>query len=155
VTQFERTNDMELVRKILAHPRLWDHMTDDFCPTREEFTPVNDPLVWYVLATDGPDVLGLFLFSPQNGICWDAHVCILPHAWGARAQQAVRGVIQWVFDTTPCRRIVASIPEYNRLVLRFAERAGFEVFGVNRRSFQKNGRLQDQIMLGISKSEVV
>jgi RimJ/RimL family protein N-acetyltransferase len=99
---------------------------------------------------DGGELLGLWMFTPQNAVCWEIHTCLLPCAWGRRAGEAARRMAEWVWANTPCRRLVTAIPAYNRLALRFAEAAGMRRWGLNERSFLKHGELQDQILLGLS-----
>jgi hypothetical protein len=46
---------------------------------------------------------------------------------------------------------VTGVPQGNRLAYRFAIAAGMEQYGVNEASFIRDGRMQDQICLGISR----
>ena len=59
-----------------------------------------------------------------------------------------------ILRTLSCLRLTGSIPEYNRLAIRFARASGWKQFGVNEKSHMKNGQLHDQILFGISKSEL-
>lgn len=159
---FERTRDYDLIRRIMAHPRVYPHITDDGCPPVEEFHPIENPDVWYVLvrSDSGPrslgfsDAIGMWVFVPQNHICWEVHTCLLPVAYGELGAAAAKQMATWVFTNTRCRRIVTNVPECNRLALRFAKRAGMVEFGRNEKSFLKGGVLFDQIMLGLTKEEV-
>ena len=135
----------------MRHPKLYDVCADDFQPPRERFSPREDEAIWYVLAREGVEVLGLFALAPQNELCWEIHTRLLPEAWGPRALAALEGVIQWTFANTPCVRLVTTIPIYNRLALRYGDRAGFQRFGVNPNSWMKDGVLHDQVLMGISK----
>jgi RimJ/RimL family protein N-acetyltransferase len=109
-----------------------------------------------VLAWDnGKELLGLWMFHPQNAVCWEVHTCLLPNAWGERAHIAARALPEWIWQHTPCRRIVTHVPENNRLALRFALKAGMTIFGCNKASYLKHGRLCDQLCLGLSKPEEV
>jgi RimJ/RimL family protein N-acetyltransferase len=150
---FERTHDMDLVKRIMSHRKVYPHVSDDGCPAREEFVPIAHPAIWYVSVLDDGGVIGLFVFSPQNTVCWEVHTCLLPTAWGGRATEAARGVIEWIWANTPCRRIVTTVPANNRLALHLAERAGLEQFGVNAESWLKKGKLHGQILLGISREK--
>lgn len=148
---FERTTDYMLIKAIITHPRIWEHATDDFSPSVEDWQPAQSELVWYVLVKDGDEVLGLFMLVHENAICWKVHTCLLPSAWGKRARQAAREGSQWVFQNSKCKRLITDVPEYNVLALRFATIGGMTQFGVNPKSYQKNGVLHDVYMLGISK----
>jgi len=135
----------------MRHPKLYDPGADDFAPARDRWTPREDESIWYVLACNDGELLGLFALAPQNAICWEIHTRLLPASWGAIAAAAARAVIPWIWENTPCRRLVTVCPEYNRLAIRFARRAGLEQYGINPDSWQKDGRLFAQVLLGISK----
>jgi RimJ/RimL family protein N-acetyltransferase len=140
-----------LIREILRHPRLYDACADDFAPARENFVPREDLESIYLLVKDGGEVLGLFALAPMNQVCYEIHTRILPAGWGKRAKEAALAVIPWVWANTSARRLTTCVPSYNRLAIRFAERAGMTRYGVNPRSWQKGGELFDQVLLGISK----
>jgi RimJ/RimL family protein N-acetyltransferase len=150
---FERTKDYALVRQIMVHPKIWPHISDDLAPPASEFQPQRTDAIWYVLAVDECKVLGMFAFVPQNGVCWDVHTCLLPRAWGGPALDAARAVAPWIWANTDCRRIITTVPAYNRLALRLARAAGMREFGVNHRSYLKYGKLHDQVLLGLSPED--
>jgi RimJ/RimL family protein N-acetyltransferase len=154
---FMRSTDYDLIREIMTHKAIYRHIADDSSPAAEDYYPVESDQVWYVVVRDIVDsdvqVLGLWMFVPQNGVCWDVHTCLLPAAWGERAHAAARMLPSWIWEHTPCRRIVTSVPSNNRLALHFATEAGMTIFGVNRASYLKCGVLHDQVCLGISKPE--
>jgi RimJ/RimL family protein N-acetyltransferase len=151
---FERSQDYELIRKILTHSRVYDKISDDFSPAREDYYPVEHESVWYVVAKDvhdgGYDLLGLWMFVPQNGICWEVHTALLPVAWGDVGLEAARMLPAWIWEHTPCRRLITNVPSTNRLAFHFALKAGMRIYGVNRASYLKGGKLCDQICLGLS-----
>lgn len=152
---FERCFDVETIRSILTHSRIYPKISDDSSPPASDYKPVPPDLVWYVLARDvfwdgNADTLGLWMFVPQNGVCWEVHTALLPCAWGEPGLEAARALPDWIWTHTPCRRIVTNVPGNNRLALHFALHAGMHVYGINESSYQKDGRLWDQVCLGIS-----
>ena len=154
---FERSTDYELIRRIMTHPKVWPKISDDSSPAPEDFYPIESDMVWYVTVRDvHPDgipaeLLGLWMFVPHNGVCWEVHTCLLPEAWGERAHRAARMLAGWVWENTPCRRVITNVPADNRVAFHFALDAGMEVYGTNEASFLKKGRLLDQICLGITR----
>lgn len=148
---FERSFDLKIIRDVMRNPALYERCADDFSPAREAFEPRTDPGIWYVLARDGQVIYGLFALAPQNTICWEIHTRLLPASWGAIAATAAAGVVPWIWENTGALRLVTMCPAYNRLAIRFAERAGLVRYGVNPDSWQKHGKLHDQVLLGISK----
>lgn len=153
--RFERSFDYELIRRILTHPKLYPHLSDDFSPPPEEYRPQEHPAIWYVIVRDeddtGENLLGLWMFVPTNGCCWEVHTALLPCAWGERGQIASLMLPGWIWEHTDCRRIITNVPATNRLALHFALKAGMKIFGTNQASFLKNGVLYNQTMLGISR----
>jgi RimJ/RimL family protein N-acetyltransferase len=150
VIRFERSFDYSLIRKILTHPKIWPHISDDGSPAAAEFQPIQSEAVWYIVVRDGEEILGLWMLHPHNSICWEIHTCLLPIAWGERGLEAARLLGEWIQKHIPCRRVITNVPSNNRLALRFALEAGMTEFGVNPASFLKNGKLRDQVLLGIS-----
>jgi RimJ/RimL family protein N-acetyltransferase len=150
---FERSRDWDLIKSIVTHPKVYPHVSDDFSPSPGFWEPIESEQVWYVTVRDGCELLGLWAFIPENHICWKVHTCLLPIAYGQRAARAAKEMARWVWENTPCLRLITDVPAYNLLAHRFAERAGMVEFGVNPASYQKNGVLYDQIMLGMSRPE--
>jgi RimJ/RimL family protein N-acetyltransferase len=151
--RFERTNDMEAVRRIVTTPEIYRWLVDDNCPAAEDFRPEQSAAVFYVLTYDGPELLGLFGFIPQHRSV-ELHTSLLPTAWGPRAKQAIREVIAWIWDNTECDRILGPVPTDNRLALRFARASGMRKSFVKERSFLRGGKLYDQIVFEISRPGV-
>ena len=148
---FIRTHDMDIVRQVMTHPKVYPWISDDGCPTAEEFRPVDIEPLWYVLCCDGADLLGLWLFSPQNSVTYEVHTCLVPGHGFRRAREAGKAVLRWMWKNSGAQRIVTNVPAFNRIALRYAQDGGLVQFGVNRESFLKDGILYDQILLGISR----
>jgi len=153
MARFYRSFDYDLIRHILTDEKIFPHITDDNSPAREDYRPPEGDHVWYVLVKDGAEILGLFILLPQNSICWEMHIAMLPSSWGDRALDACREFFPWVWEHTPCQRIVMHVPSSNRLALHYAVRAGMKIYGTNHLSFLKNGILRDQVCFGLSKSD--
>ena len=150
--KFERTRDYELVREIITTPGIWEYVTDDFSPSRNEFRPTEHEGIWYILAGDNQNTLiGMWALVPQNGACWEIHTYMLPGSGFSARRTAARELADFLFSTTQCRRIVTNVPEFNRAARIFAKAAGMIEFGINPKSYLKNGVLFDQHLLGISK----
>ena len=165
--RFERTKDWYLIRKVITDPKIYPCVSDDGSPAPEAFRPIQNDAIWYVSVWDiagavegcapgaqdisGVMLCGLFMFVPQNAATFEIHTCLLPSCWGAKATQIAHDLHEWAWNNMPCHRIVTNVPAYNRLALRFARKAGMREFGVNQKSYLKDGKLYDQIMLGASR----
>lgn len=93
---------------------------------------------------------GVAILCPLNYVNYEYHAAYLPEAVGI-ADQISKQIIAFVFENTNIKRLTATIPEYNHLTRRLAEKCGFEFIGINRKSFMKDDVLHDQFIYGISK----
>lgn len=148
---FERTHDIDLIRRIATDPHVWSGISDDFSGDPEKWIPPDPKVGWYMVAREKNELLGLWMFVPHSHVCWEVHTCLLPIAYGSTATAAAAAMAEWIFRHTTCERIVTNVPEYNRIALRFAERCGLTQYGFNPQSYRKDGRLWGQYLLGMSK----
>lgn len=146
--ELARTRDMELVTAILSHPAIWPHIHED---GTNEATPHDLDGFHWLLVSDGRPA-GVFLAHARGTACWEVHTCLLPRIWGVGAARAAQLLLQHLFEVVGCDKVVTNVPAYNRAALRFAKTFG-QVEGINRASFLRNGKLEDQIMLGITRKE--
>lgn len=144
----ERTHDMQAVKAIMSHPRIWPHIHDD---SVSEPAPADlEHLIW-LLATDTAGPAAVFLFYPLTAVSYEGHVSVLPRVWGKSAEYA-RQAIEWMFANTPCERICGATPADNILALRFNKRIGFQCRGVRPRAFVRNGQPVDLVLSSVEKS---
>lgn len=153
--RFERSRDWDEIKRIITHPAIWRHCSDDYSPQPQAFQPIQQADVWYVLVRDGVETLGLFMVVPHSTILWEVHTCLLPCCWGPKAAGIAREAARWLFEQTPCQRLITNVPDDNRVALRFAKRAGMKQFGLNPRAWIKGGKLLDVHMLGFNRDEVI
>lgn len=147
--RIEPTRDAELIRGIITDPRVYPWVSDDAAPPAAEFQP--EMAITYLLAMDDGHVLGLFAVFPQNQACWEFHTCLLDGLFGGKALAAAREMTAWGFANTTAVRLVTNVPACNRVAVRFAKLMGLEQYGRNPASYRKHGKLQDQVLFGISK----
>ena len=148
----ERNFDTALARKIITHPQVYPNVTDDFSPPAEEFEVPPNPCIFQLLAKHNNEPFGLFMLIPQTFVCWEIHTFMLPKAWGKWTADAGKAALRWMFENTPCQRIISNIPEYDTRTLLYALKV-FSIYGVNPTSYLKNGKLHNQILVGINKGD--
>jgi hypothetical protein len=148
---FESSRDWPLIKAIATDPQVYRHVSDDFSPEPSRWEPIKHVQVSYVLAKENDEIYGLFALIPENTICWKAHPCLLPKAFGEKSRQITAGFIEWLWKNTPCMRLIAEVPKENQIVKKYALDCGMVEFGVNEASLMKGGKLHDQILYGISK----
>ncbi|MGI4846166.1 MAG: GNAT family N-acetyltransferase [Janthinobacterium lividum] len=148
--KLERTRDMAVVRAIMSDPAIWPHIHEDGTDVCD---PVDHDGFHWMLVTDDSGPLGVFLVHARGEVCFEMHTCLLPRSWGVPAARAAQLLAGWAFNETPCRKLVTSVPAYNRRALRFALAGGMRQEGINRASYLRNNELIDQVTLGITKQE--
>ena len=134
----------------MMHKSVFKHVKDDSTPKEyEPNAPYNGYLI-YLGVFDDKKYLGCFNFIRRNGATFEAHICLLPECYG-KAREAGKKGVDWLFENGPCQRIIAEVPETNIQARKMASDIGFELYGVNTRSIQKNDKLLDVYCYGISK----
>lgn len=146
-----RSFDYDLIRKIITNPKIYPMSSDDKSPPPNQYKPPENEQIYYLIPEENGQPLGVFVVVPLNAACFEVHTCLLPESWGDMAKQAAAHLLDWVFSRTDCQKLITNVPAYNRLALRFAKAAGLVEFGVNSKSYLKNGLLHDQVMLGIER----
>lgn len=107
-----------------------------------------------MVVSDAGQDIGVFIVNAHSNYLWEIHEAFLPEYWGIRALQATIEFREFIWRETKCLRLFGQIVKSNRLALRFAKAAGMVEFGVHPESFMKGGKMQDQILVGISRPKV-
>lgn len=141
----KRTFDLDVIHSVFKNKNLAKYLTDDF--TEIEEYPIHD-MIYYLEARD-TELIGLFMCVQMNSICLDAHVAMLQR--GRKTKVAGNEAIEWIFKNTGYEKINATIPMFNKLAIKYAKDIGFTEEGVNRGSFIRNGKIHDQLYLGIRR----
>lgn len=141
----KKTDDWHAVSKILNHPKVFAFITDDAHP------PMYNPnmLQFWIINEEETGVVRL---DPINSTCCIAHIAALPELWGS-AREFTWACLEWGFKNTTYSKVVAIVPEFNRLTVKLCERCGFETEGKIKKSFMKNYKYHDQIIFGITKTD--
>lgn len=141
---------------VMRHPQIYPHISDDLSPKAGDFTSgplLHNPNVVALKPRIGVDPAGVFIFHPWNGVTYEVHSCVLPQWRGRNAANAALYAALWIFGNTDARKIVTLVPAYNRRAYALAWRAGMRAEGVNKKSFLKDGKLHDAILMGLQKDD--
>jgi RimJ/RimL family protein N-acetyltransferase len=143
-----RTADEVFITECITHPTVWNASSDDGCGDPGLFfLKMNDGIIW-IRAED----YGVFMLHAHNHILYECHTMLLPKAHG-KAVEIAKQALAWAFENTQAERVITNVPDFNVLALRMARKVGFKEYGLNVKSFKKNGILRDQHLLGINKGE--
>ena len=148
-----RSRDFRAIRALCLHARIFPHICDDYSNDAKAWRPTENEQVIHLLAKDDQGVFGFGVFIPQTHVQYGAHMGFLPRSYGNLALASFQEMIAWMWRETKARRLVGEVPRNNHLGIRFARRAGFEFYGINKRSTLRGGVLLDQVCLGISKAD--
>ncbi|MCH7391815.1 GNAT family N-acetyltransferase [Acinetobacter dispersus] len=139
---------LEDVNKIILNEHIQDDISDD--PTKGFAIQSLQNHEW-IGVVDDDQIQGLFLLVSQNSISVEIHTCLLPSLRGIKAIEAGKLILNLIFQKY--EKVISWIPENNRKAKLMSYRLGFEVEGINRASFLKNGKLHDQFLVGLTKGE--
>lgn len=150
-----RTDDIDLINSVINHPDIFKMLVDD--GTKEIPIPFH-PNIYYLaplitVPNDGAfdeTPVGCMLFTPINSITWNPHIGIFPKYRGLGTQAMNLGV-EWMFKNTPCRKIVAHPPVYNKPMIRVFEKCNFTYEGRSTKSVLRDGLLHDRLLMGREK----
>jgi RimJ/RimL family protein N-acetyltransferase len=152
--EIQRTYDMQLVRDIWTHPKLYHWMIDDTCPKAEHFMPQEHHHMHYLLVKQDGQNMGVILFHPISFYLYEIHIGILPLFWGKKVEDAVTTALYYLKDATKAIKVIAIIPADNRKTYHLAKRCGFAREGVIKQSTIRHGKTLDQNLLGVSLCQV-
>lgn len=143
-----RTFDTPLVQEILSHPKLLRRSGSKAVMV---FDPEQQQDLYYLLAIEGAEVLGLIVFHQQNAGCYQGHVNYLPNHWGKGLEKYTKEAISWMFENADCRKIFAFIPARYPEIKRHSILAGMEVEGILKSSYRVDDTVYSQYIMGVSK----
>jgi hypothetical protein len=146
-----RTFDYALVKRIITDPKVYRSLGDDSKPAAEDFQPIESEQILYLAAHEDKIPLGLFMLIPRNSVHAETHFCMLPCVWGPRSIDIGKAFLAWIWTNTQFHRLTGNIQEPNRLALAYAKAIGCEPFALNRGSVRKNGKLINEVLVGISR----
>ena len=145
--------DISFVNLVLGDDSIYPHNIDDFNDDslrwRHGEILINNPAMWVIIA----NVYTVVVFSPINSVMFDIHTSILPDGRGSFGACAVKEAIEWIFNNTQAVKVIGFIPSFNHRALKYAKLCGFQQEGVVKKSYQKNGILYDQVVIGTGKEK--
>lgn len=139
---------LDEINSIILNQAVQDDISDDLSKDHKVTSLSNHE--WIGVA-DNDQLQGLFLLIKHNSISIEIHTCLLPTLRGSKAIEAGKLILNLIFQKY--EKVISWIPEHNRKAKLFSIRLGFEIEGINRASFLKNGKIYDQFLVGLTKGE--
>lgn len=145
-----RTYNSNLVREILLDPEINERISDD---SHADIDIDVNKDCWVKMEVEG-DLVGVYRLHALNRWTVQIHAHVFAKHRDNHAFDTGKAILRWFIDTTDYLKIVAEIPECYPDVVKFTQKFGFRIEGFNRQSRMKEGKLIDQIWLGITRSEI-
>lgn len=144
--------DIDAVKHVMTHPDVYPFTMFDGkgaveTLNVEQLLSCNPPL--HVLIDDSNSFVAVLV--PENSIMWTSHDNALPSVRGKQAVSMARAVVKWMFDNTPCKKIIGYTPVSNRPAVMFTRMIGMVKEGQLKNAIQINGVLSDIYVSGICK----
>ena len=128
--KLEWSNDTALVDSTLKHPSVYPYVSDDNCPSPEDFSfpDVDGSSIRVVLCYNYESYCGCFILFDKGNKTLEIHTCLLPTAKGM-GKIFGDAVVSKIFKETDCEVISTYAPETNPLAKKLAIKCGFEYSG--------------------------
>lgn len=137
--------------KLIKSKSIWSRVSEDGQTTRDFKLNKRDDQLWLGFFVENR-LIGCLFFHTENVSTVVGHIQILEKYRKKHAYEAGRLGIKW-FIKSNYRKMICQIPTIYQDVYHFTKKFGFLDEGINRASYKKNGRIHNQLRLGITKDE--
>jgi hypothetical protein len=141
----DKNDDVGVLEAIATHPSVKKAISDDFSTGFK----VNPEWEYLLFGEEG-----FIAVQPLNYICYQLHIAMLPSMAGKGAASGYEAG-WWLFHNSPCQKLVAIFPEFNKGAKRVVEACGMVQEGILTKSFSKGYNLYNQYIYGITKGEAL
>jgi len=148
----ERSQDYNLINSILNTPELFATIAEDCNVTCGEFDTMESDSIYYLLAKEDDNVIGLFIVHPDSKISYEIHANILKKYRKDYSKKACDDVLVWIWDNIDTDKVNCNIPTLYQNVISRAKESGFVEEGVRTHSYLKNGEALDVMFLGVKRA---
>ena len=128
---------------------MYKELHDDYAVPMDSWEPTIHPQVGYVEIREDEELLGLAICGRHSAVEVEVHNALLPHLGWKRRVRVMREFFAWL-EKCGFKRVIGKVPATNRYALKLNEAAGMKRFGVDERSFLRDGVLVDQVYFGLS-----
>lgn len=139
---------MELVGSFMTLPEIWERCADDLT---DKWYPRTDNTV-YLLVIEGNDLIGIIEIDGTTSIEMTIHPYLLKKK-RHKGREMMRLFFEF-FLKMDYMKVAAIIPICYQQVFNFATKLGFKLEGIKRQSAIKQGKILDQWVIGITRSEI-
>lgn len=149
-----RTYSVSLIKAVMLLPEIWATIAEDGQDPADFDPDVNDE-IWLTMETGEGILVGLYNLHSRNAVTVEIHAQVLPEHRKEYSRATGLAALRWIRVNLPtCHKVIATVPALYPNVKKFTESFGFQLEGVNRASYLKEGELHDQWNLGITRGEI-
>lgn len=136
----------------IADSEIWERITSDGGNSENSELPEHG--VYFAYVADG-DVIGYIWFEHEQPECIKIHPAILKPYRKNFSEKCVKLFLNCVkTQFLEIEKVNAEIPVCYPSVCNFAEKMGFKLEGINRKSIRKGGKMIDQRLYRITREEL-
>lgn len=156
IERLTRPVDVNEIGDIMREEDVWSNITDDGSSvfSLSHLTAIIGVHNLYFLVPIIQGVrVGVFFLHPHNYIAYELHSMVRKENRGRLVREGLMEVGEFMFNSTPCQKIVTMVPSGNYRAKFMARFMGMEYEGINRKSLLRNGKLMDQYIYGACKCD--
>lgn len=108
---------------------------------------------YFLVLEDEKGEAGFCLIKPWGAYAVEIHPYALPKRC-KKWKSIIKYTLKWIYDTKKIQKVLAFVGTSHSFTYKQALRLGFDDEGLIKKSYFKNGRLEDQHVIGISRDKI-
>ena len=116
-------------------------------------TPITNPLVEYISCFNNNEFLGCFISISQSDIEIEGHSLLLKK--GIKHSRKLLKLFMNLCFSENIERMTTYIPEDLPQVINYCLKANWQIEGIKRNCFFRNGKLKNIVIMGITRKEII
>lgn len=116
-------------------------------------TPIINPLVEYISCFNNNEFLGCFIKISQSDIEIEGHSLLLKK--GIKYSRKLLKLFMNLCFSENIERMTTYIPEDLPQVINYCLKANWQIEGIKRNCFFRNGKLKNIVIMGITRKEII
>jgi hypothetical protein len=147
----EIAQDMDKIANIVREPYVWDQVTEGNSNPKD-FYPQSNPLSFWMISENEE---GVILVLADNSVTTLIHPYVTKNHKGSGFYM-IKAFLEWFLTNSKedANKVNVKIPTFNKVGKNMALKIGFKEEGIDRQSYQRDGKFYDQYLLGITKNEI-
>ena len=147
--------DIPIADAVIRHPEVYRmYPIDDMPEDSERYScarAVIDSPPTYVLMDDTNRFVAII--NNLTTSMWCGHYYAHPSVRGRQSVQIGKAMIRWMFDNTPCRKLIGFTPSEHERAMSFNLKCGFKKEYEIENAYVSNGESKNAHMVSISKEK--